>query len=192
MRAADPRRRGQLVDGRLANALDAAEVTEQLALAARADARDVGERGAEREAAAAVAVEADGEAVGLVAQLLQDEHLGAVGADRDGVLGVGEKHAVGASVALPASRPPFCAWAARAGGVGSGGGGGASGLRRHGVNGDRSHLGCGRRTAPRRAPPRAPWPARRSATPRRRARRCRRRARRPAPSPAAPCRRRRR
>ena len=34
------------------------------------------------------AVEADGEAVGLVAQLLQDEHLGAVGADGDGVLRV--------------------------------------------------------------------------------------------------------
>src|SRR5205814_10618201 len=81
--------------GRLPHALEAPEVAEQLALAARADAGNVGQRGAQGQAAAAVAVEADAEAVSLVAELLEAEQLGAVVTDGNGVLGVGEKHTIG-------------------------------------------------------------------------------------------------
>src|SRR4029079_3337366 len=83
------------IDGRFAHALDAAEVAQQHALAAGADAGDGRERGPQRQPPALAAVEADREPVRLVAQRLQHEHLGAAGADRDRVLRVRQEDAIG-------------------------------------------------------------------------------------------------
>ena len=153
------------------------------------------ERRAQRQPAALAAVEADREAVRLVAQRLQHEHLRAARADRDRVLRVRQKDAIG----LLGRRPCSCRPAA--GGVtGTAGGCGAAAPRawpmsRLSVS---PATGCGRRsadlppTSATRPLPRAPSRARRSASRRRDARRCRRRAPPPAPSRAGPCRRRRR
>ena len=50
---------------------------------------------------ALAAMEADREAVGLVAQAGEHEHLGAGRSDGDGILGVGEKHTVGPALRHP-------------------------------------------------------------------------------------------
>ena len=116
------------------------------------------ERRAQRQPAALAAVEADREAVRLVAQRLQHEHLGAVGADRDRVLRVREEDAIGllrASALRLASRRAAAASARR--GVGAAAAGGV----RAGGRGRRLAGGSAARGASRRRPPRAAAGARR-------------------------------
>src|SRR5262249_1659391 len=60
----------EVLERGLADLLHAAEVAQEEALAALADARDLRERRAQREALALAAVEGHGEAVRLVAQVL--------------------------------------------------------------------------------------------------------------------------
>ena len=78
------------------------------------------ERRAQREPPALAAVEADREAVRLVAQRLQHEHLGAARADRDRVLRVRQEDAIGSLRRVPLARR-LAGGAASAGGAALGG-----------------------------------------------------------------------
>src|SRR4029077_9300313 len=66
----------------------------QLPLPAETDPGDGRERRPEGQAPPLASVEADREAVRLIAELLEHEHLRAVGTNGDGVLGVGQEHPV--------------------------------------------------------------------------------------------------
>src|SRR5207253_10097995 len=89
----------ELVGGRLADALERAEVLEELALALGADAGDVLERRAQGPAAAERLVEGDREAVRLVADARQHEQLGGVGAQPRRLLDPRQEDAVGLRLA---------------------------------------------------------------------------------------------